>query len=351
MKAFSPLSEYYPGQVDSVYLLGYGAVRFTQNAQGLTIDLPESRTNAIAPAFRITTTEDKRSEYEQLLSIVKDMEALCKEYKKNCSPVNTGAYNTEKVNALAEKVEAAKNIDGNNEAAVGNAKKEIASAYQEFEKDGINQGGLFNGSIKETLNTTVLVESDNFSGTLGGRYGTLDNWTVENYNIANSSDGNRQGLDNYNSMRGISLGIWNDKGGNQSGDLSNARIYRKVTLPKGTYYFGAAYNSLYGLNNDAYMFVSKELCATEDIPLKSMAYYQVNKSKEGNDLYGLYVDIENETDVYIGWQANLDNGSETQEFRAVLLGFYLLDNDSKPVTEKLQANGWSKMERLDYRHF
>lgn len=346
MKAFSPLSEYYPGQVDSVYLLGYGAVRFTQGTQGLTIDLPESRTNAIAPAFRITTTEDKRSEYEQLQSIVKDMEALCKEYKKNCSPVNTGAYNTEKVNALAEKVEAAKNIDGNDEAAVGNAKKEIASAYQEFEKDGINQGGLFNGSIKETLNTTVLVESDNFSGTLGGRYGTLDNWTVENYNIANSSDGNRQGLDNYNSMRGISLGIWNDKGGNQSGDLSNARIYRKVTLPKGTYYFGAAYNSLYGLNNDAYMFVSKELCATEDIPVKSMAYYQVNKSKEGNDLYGLYVDIENETDVYIGWQANLNNGSETQEFRAVLLGFYLLDNDSKPVTEKLQANGWSKMEGL-----
>ena len=59
MKAFSPLSEYYPGKVDYVCLLGYGAVRFTQNAQGLTIDLPESPTNAIAPAFRITTAKNK----------------------------------------------------------------------------------------------------------------------------------------------------------------------------------------------------------------------------------------------------------------------------------------------------
>lgn len=45
--------------ISALYLLGYGAVRFTQNAQGLTIDLPESRTNAIAPAFRITTTKGK----------------------------------------------------------------------------------------------------------------------------------------------------------------------------------------------------------------------------------------------------------------------------------------------------
>ncbi len=351
LKTFSPLSEYY-SKVDSVYLLGYGSVSFTQSTQGLTIDLPAEHTNDIAPVFRITVSEDKRTEYEQLQDIVTDMATMCGEYRKRCSHVNTGFYNTEKVNLLAEKVEAAKSVDANDSAAVNNAKKEIATAYHDLEANGINQGGLFNGSIEESLNTSILVESDNFSGKLDGRYGTLDYWTVENYNIANSSEGNRRGLDNYNGTRGISLGIWNDKGNNQDGDLSNARIYRKVTLPKGVYYFGAAYNSLFGLNNEAFMFVSKELCATEDIPLKSLAYYQVNKSKEGNALYGLYVEIEDEMDVYIGWQVNLNNGSETQEFRAVTLGFYRLDNDSRPIAEKLLDNGWVKMEgfvpNMDY---
>ena len=108
-------------------------------------------------------------------------------------------------------------------------------------------------------------------------------------------------------------------GGNDgnNGDLTNARIYRKVVLKPGKYFFGAAYNSIYGCNDKAYMFVSDQLCSTDEIPSSSLAYYQVNKSKEGDDLYGLKVEIKEEKEYFLGWQANMDNGSATQEFRAI----------------------------------
>lgn len=347
LKAFSPLSGYNVGKVSSVYLLGYGEVKFAQTVQGLVIDIPATHPNEIAPAFRITTVENSRSEYDKLQEIIKELEPLCEQYRQNSSLVNTGAYNTEKVEALAEKIEKAKMVGANDDAAIEEAKKTIAEAYQDLEKNGINKGGLFSGALKEKITASVLVEDENFSGQLSGRYGTLDNWIVENYNIANANDGNRQGLDNYNGTKGISLGVWEDRNNNQNGDLTNARIYRKVTLQKGKYYFGAAYNSLYGLNNEAFLFVSTNLYPTNEIPEKSLAYYQVNQGKEGNDLYGLYVDIEKETEVYIGWQANLNNGSDKQEFRAIKLGFYLIDEDTSPTVDKLKSNGWIKLEGID----
>ena len=49
--------------------------------------------------------------------------------------------------------------------------------------------------------------------------------------------------------------MWNDAKSNTKGDLHNARIYRKVTLPAGKYYFGAAYNTTYNISQQAYMFV------------------------------------------------------------------------------------------------
>ena len=71
LKAFSPLSGYNVGKVSSVYLLGYGEVKFAQTVQGLVIDIPATHPNEIAPAFRITTVENSRTEYDKLQEIVR----------------------------------------------------------------------------------------------------------------------------------------------------------------------------------------------------------------------------------------------------------------------------------------
>jgi len=355
MKAFSPLATSYKGKVAKAELLGHGEVAFTQNAKGLVITVPSTKPNTIAPVFRITFEKDNTDDSTLLQSLIGSLEEMCSELSSQASPVNSGSYNSDKVDALAKAVAKAKSADKEDASAVSAAFAELREAYQDFEKNGVNKGGAFDGVIKSDLTKAVLVEGENFSGTLGGRYGKLDNWTVENYNIDKGSEGVRQGLDNYGGTRGISLGVWSDKNGNK-GDLTNARIYRKVTLKPGTYYFGGAYNSLYGCNEKAYLFVSKELCKTDDIPSKSLAYYQVNNGSEGAELYGLYIKIEEETEVYLGWQANLNNGSDTQEFRATKIAFYSIGEvDNSAFLDKVSGYGWQELEgmpsSMDYSQY
>ncbi len=344
MKAFSPLAESYRGEVAKVELLGHGEVAFKQGTYGLTVDVPAVHPNEIAPVFRILFKEEVPSDFQLLSAVIADLENICKTLEQSSSEINTGHYSTAKVQALADAVAEAKAVDGNDGAAATEALGKLRTLYQDLEKNGANAGGLFKGAVDENLTSEVLVEGEDFSGMLGGRYGKLTHWISENYSIDKGNDGVRNGLDNYGNRRGISLGIWDDKGSNQ-GDLTNARIYRKVTLQPGTYYFGAAYNSLYGCNDMAYMFVSKELSSTEELPGKSMACYQVNTAKEGEDLYGLYVQIEEEGEYYIGWQMNLNNGSNQQEFRAVKVAFYsITGEDRRPTAEKLTEKGWKKLE-------
>lgn len=308
------------------------------------MDVPAVHPNEIAPVFRILFKEEVPGDAQLLSMIVADLENICKTFEASSSDVNTGHYSRLKVQALADAVATAKTVDGNDATAVAAVLGELRALYQDFEKNGFNKGGLFKGGMDDNLTREVLVEGDNFSGTLGGRYGKPEHWITENYSIDKGADGVRNGLDNFGNRRGLSLGIWDDKGSNQ-GDLANARIYRKVTLRPGTYYFGAAYNSLYGCNDMAYLFVSKELCSTDELPGKSMACYQVNTAEEGEELYGLYVQIEEEGDYYIGWQANLDNGSGQQEFRAIKAVFYsITGQDQRPTAEKLTEKGWQKMD-------
>lgn len=264
MKAFSPLAESYNGNVTSVELLGYGSVSFTQGVNGLTIDVPSSHTDNIAPVFRITFEENKQSDGELLGAIVSSVEDMCAEMEPKCSDISSGKYSASKMALLKEAVAQAKAVDKTDEAAACAALLELRTAYQDFMNNGMNPGGTFLRTMEKDLTASVLVEAENFSGTLGGRYGTLDNWTSENYSIDKGGDGIRKGLDNYGNKRGISIGVWDDRGSNK-GDIANARIYRKVMLEKGIYYFGAAYNSLYGCNEKVYQFVSKELLSTEEI--------------------------------------------------------------------------------------
>lgn len=346
MKAFSPLADSYNGEVAKVELLGHGEVNFRQGGQGLYIDVPATHPNDIAPSFRITFKEGRQDDFQVLQSIVTDYAERADEMLAQSSAVNTGRYNTQIVSDFVAALDEAKTVSGTDAEAVAAALANVRAAYAKLDKEGKNPGGLFTAALKADMTKSVLVEATNFSGTLGGRYGTLDNWTVENYNINKGADGNRQGLDNYGGTRGISLGVWDDKSGNK-GDITNARIYRKVTLQPGTYYFGAAYNSLYGCNEKAYMFVAEQICSTDEIPGKSLAYYQVNTAKEGSDLYGLYFRLDETKEVYIGWQANLNNGSNQQEFRAVKVQFYdTKEVDKRPTAVKLEEAGWEKLEGI-----
>jgi alpha-L-fucosidase len=54
-KAFSTAEATYSGDVEKVELLGYeGEISFKQNLKGLTIKVPNTKPNNIAPVFRIT---------------------------------------------------------------------------------------------------------------------------------------------------------------------------------------------------------------------------------------------------------------------------------------------------------
>ena len=229
---------------------------------------------------------------------------------------------------LQKAVEEAKKFNTDDATAVREAKDKLVSTYKDFEANGQNKAGLWSGSYEANLTDSVFVEGSSFSRSEGGsaRFGKPANWTVENFKISNGSDGTKQGLDKYAGAEALMLGVWNDRDNNESGDLTNARIYRKVRLAKGTYYFGAGFNANYQLSKDAYMFVSKELSDTKDIPATSIAFYNINQVTTDRKVYGLWFNIPEDMDVYVGFQANLKTGSATQEFRAekvVLYGFTL----------------------------
>lgn len=83
------------------------------------------------------------------------------------------------------------------------------------------------------------------------------------------------------------------------------------------------------------------LPATVDIPEKSLAYYPINNCTGDLKMQGLYFQLDKETEVCIGFQANLLNGSATQEFRAEQVALY----SPKEVEEQHSAeHGWQQIE-------
>ena len=187
MKAFSPLASSYKGEIEKVELLGYGDVEFRHGGQGLTVSLPSVHPNDIAPVLRITFKAGEIDNYQVLRSIVTDYSPLAEEMLVHSSDVNTGKYNRQIVSAFVAALNAAKDVDASNAEAVEQALANVRAAYLELDKKEKNLGGLFTASIKADITKKVLVESENFSGNLGGRYGSLTNWTVENYKINNET--------------------------------------------------------------------------------------------------------------------------------------------------------------------
>ena len=346
-KAFSITESSYSGEVEKVELLGYdGDINFTQGYQGLTVSFPGTKPNAIAPVFRVSFKSEALSAYELLQLTADEMSEAIEGYAALVHPYNTGKYNDEKLNQLRGVIAEAKAMPvtiGEEEAEV--ARTGLLDAYKTFEKDGINKGGAFGGVVEENLTTNYLIEASNFTRSAGGnsRFGTPLNWNVNNFDIPNGGDGTKHGLDKYSGNEALMLGVWNDAGNNTTGSLTDARIYRRVKMPAGKYYFGAAYNTTYSMSQQAYMFVSKTLCSTADIPSKSIAYYPISSCTGDLRLQGLYFQLEEETQVYIGFQANLLNGSSTQEFRAEQVALYTPKEAQEMHSEE---NGWQKVSEL-----
>ena len=345
-KAFSIAESSYSGEVDKVTLLGGGDVKFTHDINGLTINVPSTKPNSIAPVFRITFKEDNRSAYEILQEFINGVEATASEAEAKAQAYNTGKLNPNKLNQLREAIAKAKVITStSSEEEANNARTALTTAYRSFLNDGVNKGGAFNGIIEANLTSQYLVEGSDFTRSAGGskRFGAPEYWTVENFDIPNGNDGTKHGLDKYSGKEALMLGVWNDAGSNTTGSLSNARIYRKVKLAAGKYYFGAAFNTTYNISSEAYMFVSKSLCNTADIPEQSLAYYGIINCTGDLKTQGLYFQLEEETEVYIGFQANLLNGSSTQEFRAEQVVLY----SPKEAQEMHSAeHGWQKIEAM-----
>ena len=345
-KAFSIAESSYSGNVDRVVLLGGDEVEFTHDINGLTVQIPNTKPNSIAPVFRISFKADNNSAYEQLQELIKGLENIVSEVALKAQAYNTGKFNPAKLDQLYEAIDEAKSVPaGSSDEVCDAARENLAAAYRLFLSDGVNKGGAFNGVIEANLTTQYLIEASDFTRSAGGnmRFGAPEYWTVENFDIPNGGDGIKHGLDKYSGREALMLGVWNDAGNNTTGDLSNARIYRKITLPAGKYYFGAAYNTTYSISSEAYMFVSKTLCNTADIPEQSMAYYGINNCTGDLRLQGLYFQLNEETEVCIGFQANLLNGSSTQEFRAEQVALYT----PKEAQEMHSAeHGWQMIEVL-----
>ncbi|MBP5711608.1 MAG: DUF5013 domain-containing protein, partial [Prevotella sp.] len=345
-KAFSIAEPSYSGEVEKVTLLGGGDVAFTHSINGLTIQVPNTKPNSIAPVFKITFKADNRSAYELLQDLIEAVETTANDAAPQVQAYNTGKLSPTKLNQLLEAVVKAKSVSaGSADDVCESARENLMAAYRSFLNDGVNKGGAFDGVIEANLTTQYLVEGSNFTRSAGGtnRFGAPKNWTVENFNIPNGGDGTKQGLDKYSGREALMLGVWNDAGSNTTGNLSNARIYRRITLPAGKYYFGAAYNTTYSISSEAYMFVSKTLCNTADIPTQSIAYYGINQCTGDLKVQGLYFQLDEETEVCIGFQANLLNGSSTQEFRAEQVVLY-----SPKEAQEMHAaeHGWQKIDAL-----
>ena len=329
-ESFSIMSKYYSGKVTQVELLGYGEVDYTQGVKGLTVTLPTTKPNAIAPVFAITIEEDGYTAYEELQAVIASVEDYANTVGAETSKFNTGKPNPTNLAILIEAIATAKGVvTDETDEVINQAKQALLNAYEDFKANGINKGGKLEGFYTADLTTQYLIEASNFTRSAGGtqRFGKPKNWTVQNFSIPNGGDGTKQGLDKYSGRDALMLGVWNDASSNQSGDLANARIYRRVRLPKGVYYFGAGYNTRYGIGADAYMFVSSTLCNTSEIPSKAIAHYGIANVTEDLQLCGLSFELEKEQYVYIGFQVDLKNGSATQEFRAEKVALYALPSD------------------------
>lgn len=326
IKSFGMTSPYYSGKVKSVHLLGYGSLPFECGIEGLKVRLPEKNTNKIAPVFAVTFDHPSDNDDSPLVSLVNHYTAKIKEYTALAGE-NTGNINAGKLqeftNILNEcaKVETSTQIE---------KVAELNRAFAEFQKESIIRAVAPDmAAVVKDLTSELLVEGENFTRQQGGecRFGKPRYWTVENFVVPNGNDGVKNGLDRYTGKDCLMLGVWNDRNASCGGELENARIYRKVKLDAGRYYFGAKYNTTYNVGKDAYIFAAGKLCDTKDIPSGTIAHAALEDAKNDGGYHGVSFVLSRPQEIILGFQIDLKNGSETKEMRAESVKLLFYGND------------------------
>ena len=147
-------------------------------------------------------------------------------------------------------------------------------------------------------------------------------WTTENYGVESFSEGTRGGLDKWPGYDCLTLGVYDDKANNPNGsDLTNSRIYRRISLPAGRYFFGAAYETIFNMEL-GYVYVADATLRTTDIEQQAIAHCKIAEASAGDNAYGLYFTLDEPQEVVVAFQADIANGPARQEFRVKRIEFY-----------------------------
>lgn len=312
--SFSMSSPYYSGRVRSIQLLGHGDVAFTETVDGVTVSLPATQPNAIAPVFQVTF--DNASDL-LLSDIVPAFEAKVDELMGLVGR-NTGNYIKASVLAFKEQLEAAKSHYNDGMADQQVLVRQLQEAYRALKTRGRHQAGAPQAGYKSDLTIAQLAQASGFTAsTLGTRFGTPKNWTVEHFNLSvkNTATGVKNGIDKYPGFNTLFLGIWSGEDVEPySNDLTNARIYRTVHLTPGRYYFGANFEANYQVSDKSNLFAATRVLPTDSIESEAMAFARINTGGTGT-FYGIYFTIDAEQDILLGFQANLLDGASQKEFR------------------------------------
>ena len=324
-------SEYYSGQVKSIQLLGYGDVNYTEAVNGVTVTLPETQPNDIAPVFQITFVPGTDTP-ATLQEVIEGYEALLNQLRSQVSN-NTGKLNQHGLEKFVEAIEDARQHLGDSEANQTVVVAQLNEAYQKLLTEDRNQPGAPADGYEEDLTSELLIEASNFSATeMGSRFGKPEHWTVENFNVPQNDTGKgaKQGIDGYPGYNTLFLGVWGSEDQQPyTCDLTNARIYRTVHLQAGSYYFGQKFESSYNLSERAYLFAASQVLSTLQIEDESIAFAQLNNAEKGK-WYGINFYLPEEQDVVLGFEADL-TGVSDREFRTQevkLLSYGMVNTDA-----------------------
>ena len=305
----------YSGKVKEVRLLGYGNVEFEQTVDGLSIVLPATHPNEIAPVVAITFDPDAPTSMS-LAELLEVYEQKAQELTQQASN-NTGKPNAMKVAAFVQLLADARQYLEASEEQQAEIINQLYSAYDTLKKTGLNPAGTPDEVGQTDVTIDYLIEKNNFSATdMGSRFGKPVYWTVENFSIPqlDASKGTKNGIDNYPGRNDLMLGKWSGEDGTPATNMTDARIYRTVHLPAGHYFFGATFNALYQLGS-AYIYAASEPLATSAIARQSIARLAMSRCSTDGQFYGISFNLEEEQDVALVFQANMQSGNANQEFR------------------------------------
>ena len=305
----------YSGKVKEVRLLGYGNLEFEQTVDGLSIVLPATHPNEIAPVVAITFDPDAPTSMS-LAELLEVYELKAQELTQQASN-NTGKPNAMKVAAFVQRLADARQYLEASEEQQAEIINQLYSAYDTLKKTGLNPAGTPDEVGQTDVTIDYLIEKNNFSATdMGSRFGKPVYWTVENFSIPqlDASKGTKNGIDNYPGRNDLMLGKWSGEDGTPATNMTDARIYRTVHLPAGHYFFGATFNALYQLGS-AYIYAASEPLATSAIARQSITRLAMSRCSTDGKFYGISFNLEEEQDVALVFQANMQSGNANQEFR------------------------------------